>query len=297
MNETNNATEIRPSSVTRAMTSDGSARITVIDSTAMVREMAQIHRPSKTMTAVLGRAMSGASLIGSFLKDKTDSVTLRLDGDGPAGRIIAVSDYKGNVRVCAGNYDAELPPNALGKLDVGGAVGRGNMYVIRDLGLAEPYIGSAQLVSGEIAQDITNYFAASEQTPTVCALGVRVDRDKLCFAAGGYLVQLLPGADEEVITQLERNVSAAESVSKMIASGLGGADIIARVFDGISYDIFDEFECEYRCTCSREKYLTALRGLTREDRDELIDQGKDVEAVCNFCGRRYTFAVNELINN
>lgn len=295
MEERTTQDETRPSSVTRAMTSDGSARITVIDSTAMVQEMAQIHRPSKTMTAVLGRAMSGASLIGSFLKDSTDSVTLRIDGDGPAGRIIAVSDYKGNVRVCAGSYDTELPPNALGKLDVGGAVGHGNMYVIRDLGLAEPYIGSAQLVSGEIAEDITNYFAASEQTPTVCALGVRVNRNKLCFAAGGYLLQLLPGADDGIISVLERNVSAAESVSKMIASGLSGPDIIARVFDGIGYDIFDTFSCKYRCTCSREKYLTALRGLTRADRDELIAEGKPIEAVCNFCGRKYSFEVDEIV--
>ena len=276
------------------MTRDGSARIAVIENTDAVREMARIHRPSKTMTAVLGRTMSAASLIGSLLKDKTDSVTLRLDGDGPAGRIIAVSDYKGNVRVCADNYDAELPPNAAGKLDVGGAVGRGNLYVIRDLGLAEPYVGSAQIVSGEIAEDVTNYFAASEQTPTVCALGVRVDTEKVCFASGGYLVQLLPGAQEEVISRLERNVSAMESVSKLVAAGVTPADVIARVFDGIGYDVFDEFDCGYKCTCSREKYLAALRGLTRDDREELIAEGKPVEAVCHFCGKKYVFDVAEL---
>ena len=276
------------------MTRDGSARITVIENTDSVREMANIHHPSKTMTAVLGRTMSAASLIGSLLKDKTDSVTLRLDGDGPAGRVIAVSDYKGNVRVCADNYEAEMPPNAAGKLDVGGAVGRGNMYVIRDLGLAEPYVGSAQIVSGEIAEDITNYFAASEQTPTVCALGVRVDTEKVCFASGGYLVQLLPGADEAVISQLERNVSAMESVSKLVAAGVSPAGVIGRVFEGIEYDLFDEFDCGYVCTCSREKYLSALRGLTRDDRDELIAEGKPVEAVCHFCGKKYVFDVAEI---
>lgn len=283
------------STITRAMTRDGSARITVIDSTDTVREMAKIHRPSKTMTAVLGRAMSAASLIGSLLKDSTDSVTLRLDGDGPAGRIIAVSDYEGNVRLCADNYDVELPPNDKGKLDVGGAVGRGNLYVIRDLGLAEPYVGSSQIVSGEIAEDVTNYFAASEQTPSVCALGVRVDRDKLCFAAGGYLVQLLPGADDAVITALERNVSAMESVSKLIANGVSTDKIIARVFDGIDFDIFDSFGCGYKCNCSRDRYLNALRGLTREDRDDLIKDGKPVEALCHFCGKKYVFDVEELI--
>lgn len=282
------------STITRAMTRDGSARVTVIENTDTVRDMAAIHHPSKTMTAVLGRTMSAASLIGSLLKDKTDSVTLRLDGDGPAGRIIAVSDYKGNVRVCADNYDAELPPNAAGKLDVGGAVGRGNLYVIRDLGLAEPYVGSAQIVSGEIAEDVTNYFASSEQTPTVCALGVRVDTEKVCFASGGYLVQLLPGADEEVISALERNVSVMESVSKLFASGAAPADVIARVFDGIGYDLFDEFDCGYVCTCSRDKYLAALRGLTRDDREELIAEGKPIEAVCHFCGKKYVFDVSEI---
>ena len=282
------------STITRAMTRDGSARIAVIENTDAVREMAAIHSPSKTMTAVLGRTMSAASLIGSLLKDKTDSVTLRLDGDGPAGRIIAVSDYKGNVRVCADCYDAELPPNAAGKLDVGGAVGRGNLYVIRDLGLAEPYVGSAESVSGEIAEDITNYFAASEQTPTVCALGVRVDTEKVCFASGGYLVQLLPGADDAVISQFERNVSAMESVSKLVAAGVSPAEVIRRVFDGIEYDVFDEFDCGYVCPCSREKYLSALRGLTRNDREELIAEGKPIEAVCHFCGKKYVFDVKEI---
>ena len=276
------------------MTRDGSARIAVINSTETVRRMAEIHHPSKTMTAVLGRAMAGASLMGCLLKDKDNALTLRIDGDGPAGKIIAVSDYMGNVRICADNYDAELPPNAKGKLDVGGAVGGGTIYVIRDLGLAEPYIGSAQLVSGEIAEDITNYFAASEQTPTVCALGVRVDTEKVCFAAGGYLVQLLPGADDAIIGVLERNIASLESVSKMIADGIGNDEIIARVFDGIEFDIFDDFDCGYKCNCSREKYLAAIRGLCKDDLDEIKADGKPVEAVCQFCGEKYVFDIEEI---
>lgn len=282
------------STIIRAMTRDGSARITFIDSTAAVKQMAQIHSPSKTMTAVLGRAMSAASLMGSLLKDKDNTLTLRFDGDGPAGKIIAVSDYMGNVRICADNYAAELPPNEKGKLDVGGAVGRGTMYVIRDLGLSEPYVGSASIVSGEIAEDVTNYFAVSEQTPTVCALGVRVNREKQCFAAGGYLVQLLPGAEEEVISALERNIASIESVSRMIADGVGGEEIISRVFDGIEFDIFDEFDCGYRCTCSRERYLTALRSLCRKDIEELKADAKPIEVCCQFCGEKYTFDVSEL---
>lgn len=282
------------STIIRAMTRDGSARITFINSTAMVKHMAKIHKPSKTMTAALGRVMSGASLMGSFLKDKDNTLTLRFNGDGPAGKIVAVSDYMGNVRICADNYSAELLPNEKGKLDVGGAVGRGTMYVIRDLGLSEPYIGSADIISGEIAEDITNYFAVSEQTPTVCALGVRVNKELECFAAGGYLVQLLPGAEEEVISVLEKNIISLESVSKMIADGIGGEEIIGRVFEGIEFDIFDEFDCEYRCNCSRERYLSALRGLCREDIDDLKADGKPIEASCQFCGATYSFDPSEL---
>ena len=280
--------------ILRAMTSDGSARITFCDLTDTVRHMAEIHLPSKTMTAVLGRVMCGASLIGSLLKNKEDSLTLRIDGDGSAGKIICVSDYLGNVRICADHYGVELPPNASGKLDVGGAVGRGTLYVIRDLGLAEPYIGSAALVSGEIAEDITNYFAASEQTPTVCALGVRADTEKRCIAAGGYLVQLLPGADEGIVPALERNMASMESVSKLIKDGVSGEEIVARVFDGIPFDLFDKFECGYVCSCSRERYLSALRGLPRADIDEMKADGQPIEALCRFCGKKYSFSPDEI---
>lgn len=284
----------KESTIIRAMTKDGSARITFCDLTEAVRHAAEIHHPSKTMTAVLGRVMCAASLMGSLLKDKEDSLTLRIDGDGPAGKVICVSDYMGNVRICAGDYSAELLPNSKGKLDVGGAVGQGTMYVIRDMGLSEPYIGSAELVSGEIAEDVTNYFAQSEQIPTVCALGVRVDRDCKCMSAGGYLVQLLPGADESIIPVLEKNMSSIESVSKLILGGASGEEIIAGVFDGIEYDLFDKFACEYKCNCSRERYLSALRGLCRGDIEEMKKEGKDIETECYFCGEKYVFSVDEL---
>jgi len=166
--------------------------------------------------------------------------------------------------------------------------------VIRDLGLAEPYIGSAALVSGEIAEDITNYFAASEQTPTVCALGVRADTEKRCIAAGGYLVQLLPGADEGIVPALERNMASMESVSKLIKDGVSGEEIVARVFDGIPFDLFDKFECGYVCSCSRERYLSALRGLPRADIDEMKADGQPIEALCRFCGKKYSFSPDEI---
>ena len=171
--------------IKRAISRDGGIRVIFCDSTAIVRASCAIHHTSKTMTAVLGRALTATSLMACLLKDRDNTLTLQLRGDGPAGSVICVGDYKGNVRGYAENPDAELPPNSVGKLDVGGAVGRGTMYIIKDMGMNDPYVGVSPIVSGEIAEDVTEYFASSEQTPTVCALGVRVDRDNMCFAAGG----------------------------------------------------------------------------------------------------------------
>ncbi len=282
------------SKITRAITSDGSARIAYIDSTEIVRTAGEKHGLSKTVTAALGRALTGCSLMGSLLKNSTDSLTLRFDGDGPCGSIVCVSDYKGNVRGYAENGSVELPPNSRGKLDVGGAVGGGTMYVIRDLGMNEPYIGASPIVSGEIAEDITNYFANSEQTPTVCALGVRVGRDNVCFAAGGYLLQLMPGAEESTISRLEENIGLMNSVSALIAEGKTDEDIISAVFSGLEYEMFDEFDAAYLCTCDRDKYLNAIAGLSEGDLDELLERDEPIEAVCRFCGEKYSFTPAEV---
>jgi molecular chaperone Hsp33 len=246
------------------------------------------------MTAVLGRALSAASLMGTLLKDKDNSLTLQFRGDGPAGTVVCVSDYAGNVRGYAENPDAELPPNAIGKLDVSGAIGRGTMYVIKDMGMQEPYVGVCPLVSGEIAEDVTQYFATSEQTPSVCALGVRVDHDNMCFAAGGFLLQLMPGADDKVIDRLEANINLMGSVSKRIADGATGEEIIAAVFDGIPYTMFDEFDAEYKCTCSREKYKVALVGLNDADMAELDEANEPIETNCRFCSAKYVFSLEEI---
>ena len=280
--------------IKRAITSDGSARIVFIDSTAIVRSACEKHGTSKTMTAVLGRALSAASLMGSLLKNKDDSLTLKLDGDGPAGTVICVSDYKGNVRGYAEDVTVELPPNAYGKLDVGGAVGGGTLYVIRDLGMNEPYIGASPIVSGEIAEDITEYFVNSEQTPTVCALGVRVNTDNMCFAAGGYLLQLMPGAYEETAITLENNITLMRPISELIAEGADGDDIIAAVMNGLEYEMFDEFDAEYLCTCDREKYLSALAGLAADDLDEILEKNEPIETKCRFCGETYVFTPDEV---
>ncbi len=280
--------------IKRAISSDGGVRVLFCDSTAIVRRASEIHHPSKTMTAVLGRALTATALMSCLLKDKDNTLTLEIRGNGPAGSVVCVGDYKGNVRGCADNPEVELPPNAAGKLNVGGAVGRGSLYVIKDLGMNEPYVGVSPLVSGEIAEDITEYFASSEQTPTVCALGVRVDTDRVCFAAGGFLVQLMPGYDEGVIEKLEDNVASVGSVSKRIADGEDGDVVIARIFDGIEYEMFDEFDIEYLCPCDRDRYLRALVSLNEADMNELLEAGEDVETKCRFCGKTYTFGTDEL---
>lgn len=281
--------------ISRAMTRDGSVRIVCTDSTAIVRRAGELHGLSKTITAALGRCLTVTSLMGSLLKDKTDALTIQVRGDGPAGMLLCVSDYMGNVRGYAEHPEAELPPNEKGKLDVGGAVGHGSLYVIRDLGVGEPYVGISPLVTGEIGDDVSEYYAASEQTPTVCALGVRVSQDIRCKAAGGFLLQLMPGADEALIPVIEKNVAVIGSVSKLIELGKTPEDIIGMALDGIPYDLFDTFSTQYLCTCSREKYLRALVSLNPSDMEELKAEGKPVETECRFCHTRYSFSLDEII--
>ena len=283
------------STITRALSRDGSARIFVINSTDIVAEAARLHNTSKTATAALGRALTGASLMGTLLKNPTDALTLQIRGEGPGGTIICVSDYMGNVRGCMDHPEAELPPNAAGKLDVGGLVGPGMLYVIRDLGMAEPYIGMTPLVSGEIAEDITSYFAASEQTPSVCALGVRVSQDRSVKSAGGFLAQLMPGADEDVVGQLEENCRMLPSVSALLAEGKSNLEVIDTVFRNIPYDVFDEFDASYRCNCSRERYLDAVSAMGPTDLFEILKDGKPVETQCHFCGKKYVFTKDEIL--
>ncbi len=286
--------ENKKSIIKRAISADGGIRVIFCDSTAIVKRSCEIHHTSKTMTAVLGRALTATALMSCLLKDKDNTLTLQIRGDGSAGTIICVGDYKGNVRGYAEDASVELPPNAYGKLDVGGAVGAGTLYVIKDMGMNEPYVGVSPIVSGEIAEDITEYFANSEQTPTVCALGVRVDPNNMCFAAGGYLIQLMPGFDEKDVERLETNVNMAGSVSKLIADGADGDAIIDHLFQGIEYQMFDEFDIEYRCPCERSRYLRALTSLGEKDWEELKEAGEPVETNCRFCDRKYVFELDEI---
>ncbi len=280
----------------RAITSDGCVSIIALDSTAIASRAEQIHRSSAVVTAALGRLLTAASMMGCVLKGEGNSLTLRVRGDGPIGSMIAVSDEEGNVRGCVGNPLVELPLNAKGKLDVGGAVGQGNLFVIKDTGGKEPYVGSVPLVSGEIAEDITAYYASSEQIPTVCALGVLVDRDLSVRAAGGYLIQLLPTADEEIIARVERSLEGVKPVSQMVDEGLTPLDICKAALKEFEVEELDSTKVEYRCTCSRQRIETALVSLGRDELQKLADEQETTTIECHFCDREYAFSRHDILS-
>ena len=281
--------------ITRAMTRDGNARIIVVNSKNMTNSAISFHKLSPTAAAALGRTLAAASMIGVMLKNPSDSATLSFSGNGVCGKIIAVSDYVGNVKGYIENPQADLPLNSVGKLDVSGAVGKGLMHLIRDVGKKEPYVGLTPIVSGEIAEDITNYFATSEQIPTVCGLGVLVDTDHTCKSAGGFMIQLLPGAEDSFIDKLERRMALVYSVSAYFDRGLSNEEIIKEILgDEIEFDIFDENDIGYVCDCSRERTRRALFSLPTKDIDEMIADGEPIEMTCRFCDNIYKFDIDEL---
>lgn len=280
----------------RAISGNGMAVCYALDSTDMVGELERIHRSSAVVTAAAGRLLTAASIMGSMLKGEGHSITLGVSGGGPAGSVIAVADAAGNAKAYATNPVVEIPLNPRGKLDVSGAVGReGKLYVIRDQGRGEPYVGLVPLVSGEIAEDITSYFATSEQVPTVCALGVLVDTDLTVKAAGGYLLQLLPGAGEEEISQVEQNTLAMPPVTQLICDGLTPEELALRALAGMEPRVLDARTVEYRCDCTRQRMAAALASLGAGELRAMAEEDGQAELCCHFCRDRFTFPREELL--
>ena len=282
--------------ILRAVTNDGTAKISVITAPDMVERAREIHHLHPVGTAALGRTLCGASLLGEMLKEDNAALTLRIQGGGPIGTILAVSDNAGNVRGYVSHPEVDLPIRERdGKLDVSGAVGReGLLTVSRDIGLREPYSGSAALVSGEIAEDLAAYFVESEQIPSACGLGVLVDRDRSVLAAGGYLIQLLPGAGEDTIAKVEGGIYAAPSVTNQLRDDPDPANLLRTVLSDFDLEILETTPIEYRCYCSRERTERALLSLgSKELEDILREQGK-ADLTCQFCDRIHSFSGEEL---
>ena len=287
--------KINGSTVTRAMTRDGSARVLVINARAMVDDMIKYHKTSPTASATLGRTLCAASMIGTMLPADGDTVTVSFAGDGDAGKIIGVADYFGNVKGYIQNPLANPPKKPNGKLDVGAAVGAGTLSFAKNISGAEPQTGMIEIVTGEIAEDIAVYFAKSEQIPTVLSLGVLVDKDYSCLAAGGVLIQLLPFPDDKTVDLIERNAADLSNVSRLFERGLSNEEIAEIALRDIPYDIFDTLEIEYKCDCSRDRMLAKIRSLgakeiaTMLDEQESEGKPRELTAVCRFCNSEYTF--------
>ncbi len=282
----------------RAMNRDGKIVVSALHSQNILQKMEKIHKTSAVASAALGRTLTAAALIGSRLKEENHSVTLRIGGDGPLGALLAVSDGLGNVRGYVQNPVVELPLRADGKLDVGTAVGKsGILSLVRDNKKAEPYVGQTALVSGEIAQDITAYYAASEQTPCVCALGVLVNKDLSIATGGGFLLTLLPGATEEEIAAVESNLEKMKPVTELLQEGALPLDLIKACLQGFEVQVLEEREVDYRCYCSETRTRNMLLGLGENELKKMQEENELAKVECHFCNKCYKMEISHLLEH
>ncbi len=280
--------------IVRATAAEGAVRAFAVSSRNLTERARVCHNMSPVISAALGRLLAAGAMMGVMMKGSEDLLTLQIISDGPAKGLVVTADAAGNVKGYPQAADVELPANALGKLDVGGAVGSGILRVIRDLGLKEPYIGTTQLQTGEIAEDLTYYFASSEQVPSSVGLGVLVDTDCSIRQAGGFILQLMPQADDEVIAQLEKNISEISPVTDMLERGLTPEDMLEELLKGLEMEVIDSVPVNFVCNCSKERVQNALASISKSDMKSMVDDGEPIEVKCQFCNTAYTFDVEEL---
>lgn len=280
--------------IVRATAADAQIRAFACTTRELVEEARKAHNTSPVVTAGLGRLLSAGVMMGSMLKGEQDILTLQIKGDGPVNGLTVTADAKGNVKGYANVADVILPANAQGKLNVGGAVGRGYLSVIKDMGLKEPYVGQTELQTGEIAEDLTYYFAASEQVPSCVGLGVLMERSNTVRQAGGFIVQLMPLAEEAVIARLEENLQKIAPVTTMLDAGDSPERMLESVLEGLRPEMTDTLPCRFACNCDKRRVEKALISIGRKELQEMIDEGREIEVNCHFCNRNYVFSVAEL---
>ena len=278
----------------RATAADGQIRAFAATTKEMVETAKNAHNTSPIATAALGRLMTAAAMMGSDLKGEGELLTLRIEGDGPIGGLLVTADGKGDVKGYAFNPDVMLPPNAQGKLDVGGSLGLGVLSVIKDIGLKEPYVGQTHLITGEIAEDLTYYFATSEQVPSSVALGVLMNKDNTVRQAGGFIIQLLPGASDEIIDRLEAKLSGISSITSLLDAGKTPEEILTDILGEFGLEILKKMPVQFHCDCERSRVEKAIISIGRKEIQDMIDEGKEIEVNCQFCNKHYKFSVDEL---
>lgn len=280
--------------IIRATAAQGQIRAFAATTKGLVEEARQMHQTSPIATAALGRLLTAGAMMGSMMKGEKDLLTLQIRGDGPIGGITVTADSGAGVKGYVNHPLVMLPANAEGKLDVGGAVGKGSLQVIRDIGLKEPYVGCVELISGEIAEDLTCYFAVSEQIPSAVALGVLMNKNNTVRQAGGFLIQLMPFATEEVIAELEEKLTQVTRISSLLDEGMTPEEILEYILASFQPQILEKIPCGYRCNCSKERVEKAIAGIGRKDLKEMVEAGEPIEVGCNFCDKKYLFSIEDL---